>query len=67
MVLLHYLTMLGIRHSFLFTASSVLGKANPIADVLSRFQFQRFRHLEPHADLTLSQIPTSFLAVLEMP
>ena len=37
MVLLCYLTMLAIRHSFLFTASSVPGKDNPVTDALSRF------------------------------
>lgn len=67
MVLLRYLTMLAIRHSFSFTASSVQGKANPVADALSRFQFQRFRRLEPHADPTPSQIPASLLAALQMP
>ena len=35
MVLLRYLSMLAIRHSFAFTASSVRGKANPVADALS--------------------------------
>ena len=35
MVLLRYLTMLAIRHSFSFTASSVPGKDNPVADALS--------------------------------
>ena len=36
------------------------GKSNPIADSLSRFQFQRFRHLAPHAD----SIPTQILQQL---
>ena len=35
MVLLRYLTMLAIRHSFSFTASSVPGRDNPVADALS--------------------------------
>ena len=35
MVLLHYLSMLAIPHSFVFTASSVRGKANPVANALS--------------------------------
>ena len=39
MVLLRYLTKLAICHSFSCTASSVQGKANPIADGLSRSQF----------------------------
>ena len=67
MVLLRYLTMLAIRHSFSFTASSVQGKADPIADALSQFHFQRFRRLAPHADSIPSPMPASFLAALQMP
>ena len=40
MVLLRFLALLAVRHSFSFKASSVPGKANPVADALSRFQFQ---------------------------
>ena len=40
MVLLRYLALLAVRHSFSFTASPFRGKANPVADALSRFQFQ---------------------------
>ena len=35
MGLLHHLTLLAIRHSFVFTLSSVRGKVNPVADSLS--------------------------------
>ena len=67
MVLLRYLTMLAIRHSFSFTASSVPGRDNPVADALSRFQFQRFRRLVPLADATLCPIPASLLVALQIP
>ena len=69
MVLLRYLTMLAIRHSFSFsfTASSVPGRDNPVADALSRFQFQRFRRLVPHADATPSPIPASILTAFQIP
>ena len=67
MVFLRYLTMLAIRHSFSFTASSVPGKDNQVADALSRFQFERFGCLVPHADATPSPIPASLLAALQMP
>ena len=50
MVLVCYLCLLAACHSFSFTATSVRGKCNPIiTDALSRFQFQHFRQLAPHA------------------
>ena len=66
MVLVRHLSLLAICHS----SSSVRGKANPVADALSRFQFQRFRCLAPHADPAPCQIPASLLAaqlVTQMP
>ena len=45
-------------------ASSVPGKANPVADALSRFQFQRFRRLAPLADLAATPVPPDLLEVL---
>ena len=45
MVLLCYLALLTVRHSFSFEASSVRGKAKPVADSLSRFQLQGLQHL----------------------
>ena len=62
MLLLRYLTMLAIHYLFSFTTSSVRGKDNPVADALSRFQFQRFRSLVPLADVASAQIPASLLA-----
>lgn len=64
MVLLRYLSLLAVRHSFSFTSSSVGGKANPVADALSRFQFQRFRQLVPHADHEATVVPQHLLASL---
>ena len=49
MSLVRYLSLLAGRHSSSFTASPVKGTSNPIADFLSRFKFQRFRRLAPHA------------------
>ena len=57
MVLLRYLALLAVRHSFSFTATSIRGKANPVADALSRFQFQRFRHLAPQAEQSPMTVP----------
>ena len=56
-----YLSSLAARHFFSFTAFPVRGKSNPIADSLSRFQFQHFRRLVPHADSILTQIPQQLL------
>ena len=66
MVLLRYLALLEVRHSFSFTASSVRGKANPVADALSRFQFQRFRHLAPLAEQAPRPIPPALLTALQI-
>jgi len=62
MGLLRHLSLLAIRHSFMFTTSSVHGMANPVADSLSRFQFQRFCPLAPQADQTPCVIPESLIA-----
>ena len=64
MVLMHFLALLVVRHSFSFKASSVRGRANPVADTLSRFQFQRFRCLAPQADLAATPVPPDLLEVL---
>ena len=66
MVLLRYLALLAVRHSFSFSATSVWGKANLVADALSRFQFQRFRHLAPHAEQAPMIIPPVLLTALQV-
>ena len=67
MVLLRYLALLGgVCHSFSFKASSVRGKANLVADSLSRFQLQRLRHLAPHAAETPTPIPPALLTALQV-
>ena len=65
-VLLRYLALLAVRHSFSFTASSVRGKANLVAVSLSRFQLQRFWHLAPQAAETPTPIPPTLLTVLQV-
>ena len=42
MDLLQCLSLLAAVHSLSFTATSVAGVLNPVADALSRFQFQKF-------------------------
>ena len=66
MVLLCYLAFLAVHHSFFLTASLVLGKANPVADVLSRFQFQRFRQLAPQAVADPTPISPALLIELQV-
>ena len=66
MSLVRFLSLLAARHSFSFTASPVRGKSNPIADSLSRFQFQRFRQLAPLADSIPTQIPQQLLSDLDL-
>lgn len=56
MALVRYLSLLAACHSFSFTASPVMGKSNSIANSLSRFQFQHFCQLVPHADSIPIQI-----------
>ena len=57
MAFLRYLSLLAARHSFAFTASSIEKTLNADDDALSRFQFQRFRGLVPHADQEATEIP----------
>ena len=64
MVLLRYLALLAVPHSFSLAALSVPGEANPVADALSRFQFQRFRHLAPQAVPDRTPIPPALVMEL---
>lgn len=64
MVLLHHPSLIAARHLFAFTASPRASKDNSIADALSRFDFQRFHHLPPHAAPGATPIPPSLLAQL---
>ena len=65
MPLLRFLALLAVRHSFSFTTFSVRGKANPVADALSRFQFQQFRLLAPQASPAPTPIPSALLTALQ--
>ena len=62
MVLLHYLSLFAVHHSFSFTSLSVQGKANSVANTLSSSQFQHFRQLVPHADQEATVVAQYFLA-----
>ena len=47
----------GSSPSFVFTASHQHGRDNSIADALSRFDFQHFRHLAPHVVQGATPVP----------
>lgn len=57
MALLHHLSLSAAQHSFSFTATPVAGILNPVADALSRLEFQCFRQLVPQANLEATPIP----------
>ena len=57
MVLLHYLSLVAAHNFFAFTASYTPGQDNSIGDALSRFDFQRFHCLAPHAAHMATPIP----------
>ena len=59
MVLLCHLSLIAARQSFVFTACHTAGRDNSIADSLSRFDFQCFRHLAPHAAPGATPTPAS--------
>ncbi|XP_078017752.1 uncharacterized protein LOC144458670 [Epinephelus lanceolatus] len=51
------LTWHSVTHQYILRASHVPGKTNAIADSLSRFLFQKFRSLAPHADTLPTPVP----------
>ena len=65
MVLLcHLLSLPAACQSFVFTACQTAGRDNIIADLLSHFDFQRFRCLVPQAAPGATPVPPSLLAQL---
>ena len=59
MALMRKLTLMSAVDNYVILAKHVPGICNEVADCLSRFQFQRFRRLAPHADLRATQCPNS--------
>ena len=64
MRLLHSLLFAAACHCFSFSAQHIPGIANQTADALSRFRWQEFRQLAPHARLQPTPIPPNLLADL---
>ncbi|XP_034554896.1 uncharacterized protein LOC117823776 [Notolabrus celidotus] len=50
MPFLRRLTLISAHHQFILRAAHIPGYLNTIADALSRFSFQKFRHLAPESD-----------------
>ena len=57
MHLLRALLMKAATHNFFFTAQHIAGSDNKIPDALSRFNWQAFHRLAPHADRQPTVIP----------
>lgn len=64
MQLVRHLLFEAARHNFSFSSEHLPGKTNHIADALSRFHWQAFRHLAPTAHSQPTPIPPALLTVL---
>ena len=63
MDLIRHLTLLTLQYNIYVRALHIPGKRNEIADSLSRFQLQRFRHLAPQADTNPCAIPEVMFSI----
>ena len=63
MDLVRAITILTLEHNLSFTARHIPGLDNSIADSLSRFQMDRFRHLAPNASPSPCVIPPSATSI----
>ena len=61
MVLVRHLVQLCLRFNIQFRSEHIPGVDNDLADSLSRFHFQRFHRLAPHARLNPEHIPQHLL------
>ena len=67
MHLLRSLLTAAVRFNFTFVAEYLPGKQNLIADALSRFHWQDFRHLAPGAHTHPINVPGQLLQELILP
>ena len=63
MDLVRAITILTLEHNFSFTARYIPGLDNSVADSLSRFQMDRFRHLAPNASPSPCVVPPSATSI----
>lgn len=64
MTLLRSLLGVAARHNFTFQAIHISGVSNPVADALSRFNWQVFRQLAPECSPAPTPIPLGLLHLL---
>ncbi|XP_049453891.1 uncharacterized protein LOC125901914 [Epinephelus fuscoguttatus] len=57
MPFMRHLVWHSVTHQYILRAAHVPGHSNAIADSLSRFSFQKFRSLAPHADAHPTPVP----------
>ena len=57
MALVRKLFLIAVQHQFSVAFKHIRGYHNSVADAISRFQMQKFRHLHPRADTQPTPIP----------
>jgi hypothetical protein len=67
MKLMRQLTWCSAQHNFCIYSEHLPGKTNLIADALSRFQMEKFRHLAPAADSLPQPCPTLEQVLWKLP
>ena len=58
------LTLVSAQHQFIIRASHIPGHKNSVADLLSRFSFQRFRQLAPASEPLPTPVPPFSATIL---
>ena len=64
MQFLRHFVLLTLQHNIIFKSKHISTLQNATADAISRFQFTRFRRLEPNASPNPAQVPAEFLALI---
>lgn len=66
MSLLRPLILLCLKYNIQIKSTHISGYKNSIADSISRFQWEKFRTLAPHADKNPALIPPALLTLLDL-
>jgi hypothetical protein len=67
MILVRRLVIALLRHNVIFKATHIPGKANVVADLISRFQLQAARDVAPWLDANPTPVPVSLLHLRSKP